>query len=223
MPPASLPRPHNRNWSLDRSQELLARAEKFIPGITLSMMKRPEHFSPGSFPNYLARGRGALVEDVDGHEYVDFICGLGANSLGHRHPELLGAIQAGLEQGLLHSLPHELEVFATEALVDVVPGAEMARFFKTGADATSAAIRLARAITEREKIVTIGYNGWHDHFMFDTPGVPRALQELTTRLPLFTPDNEGEALEHVKTNGANTAAVLLSVPYNRVLNREFLA
>lgn len=217
-----LPRPHCSPWSLGRGAELLGQAESMIPGLTLSMMKRPEHFSPGQFPNYLARGEGALVEDVDGNEYVDFICGLGANSLGHRHPELLGAIQAALEQGLLHSLPHELEVIAAEALISIVPGAEMARFFKTGAEATSAAIRLARAMTNRDRIATIGYNGWHDHFMFDTPGVPSSVAKLSTRLPLFAPENEEECLSWLERNRGETAAVILSVPYNRELDREFL-
>lgn len=222
MSSTDLPRPHEKDWPLEHSRALLERAERSIPGLTFSMMKRPDHFAPGSFPIYLSRGRGALVEDVDGNEYIDFISGLGATSLGHAHPELLEAARVALERGFVHSLPTELEVQAAEALVDLVPSAEMARFFKTGADATSAAIRLARAITGRDRIVTIGYNGWHDHFMFDTPGVPGALAELTTRLPLFTPADEPRVLETVREGKGAVAAVLLAAPYNRRLSREFL-
>src|SRR5688572_22768967 len=164
MNQADLPRPHALPWSLTRSHALLEQARTLVPGLTLSMMKRPEHFAPGEFPVYLARGRGALVEDVDGNQYVDFICGLGATSLGHQHPLLVGAARVALESGFVHSLPHPLELEATEALVRAVPHAEMARFFKTGADATSAAVRLARALSGKERIITVGYNGWHDQF-----------------------------------------------------------
>ncbi len=222
MSHASLPRPHEPTRALDRSELLLAQARELVPGITHSMMKRPEQFAPGRTPAFLARGRGAVVEDVDGNEYVDFVCGLGASSLGHGHPELRSAAAAALESGMLHSLPTELEVRAGRALVDLVPGAEMVRFFKTGADATSAAVRLARAFTGKERVVTIGYNGWHDHFMFDTPGVPAAFASLTTRLPLFQEADEATVLETVRAGKDDLAVVLLSLPYNRVVGRDFL-
>lgn len=219
---AGLPRPRSGALELTRSHELLAEARRSIPGVTQSLMKRPEMFALGSFPVYLAGGRGALVRDVDGNEYVDFICGLGANTLGHNHPAVLAAIRGNLERGLLHSLPCEVEVSATRELLELIPGAEMARFFKTGADATSAAVRLARYVTGREKIVTIGYNGWHDHFMFDTPGVPNALREHTFRMPLMAPAQEAEVLSLVEQRGAEIALVLCSLPYNRCVSREFL-
>jgi aminotransferase MxcL len=98
----------------------------------------------------------------------------------------------------------------------------MVRFFKTGADATSAAVRLARYLTGRERIITVGYNGWHDHFQYDTPGVPAALAALTQRMPLFTVPDEAALLSSIEQNGKQLAMVLLSVPYNRVLSREFL-
>jgi aminotransferase MxcL len=99
----------------------------------------------------------------------------------------------------------------------------MARFFKTGADATSAAVRLARFITKRDPIVTVGYNGWHDHFMFDTPGVPAPLKELTQRLPLFTPEDEDKLLSILEERASQLAAVVLSIPYNRCLKKAFFA
>lgn len=221
-PFTDLPKARSGSFSIARSESLLERAKAVIPGLTLSMMKRPDQFAPGSFPVYLARGRGAIVTDVDDNEYVDFISGLAANSLGHRHPALLEAARVALEDGFIHSLPHEIELSATEALLKLAPNADMARFFKTGADATSAAVRLARAITGKELIITIGYNGWHDHFMFDTPGVPSALRELTTRLPLFTPQDEAPVLEEVERGRAELAAVLISLPYNRKIEAGFL-
>lgn len=217
-----LPRPHARPWTLDRSRELEVQARTLVPTGTHSMMKRPEQFCPGRFPVFLASGDGALVEDVDGNQYIDFISGLGASALGHRHPALMEAARKALEDGFVHSLPSETELAAAEALIDLVPHAEMARFFKTGADATSAAVRLARVITGRDDILTVGYNGWHDAFMYDTPGVPAAVAQHSRRMPLFTPADEAPLLDAVRSSEGKLAAVLLSVPYNRRLEQSFV-
>lgn len=217
-----LPTLTGKKLNLDKSTALAERAKKTIAGFTQTMMKRPEQFSPGAYPVYLSDGSGALVTDVDGQQYIDFICGLAANSLGHNHPVITRAIEDNLHKGLLHSLPTTIEVEAAETLVGMIPGAEMTRFFKTGADATSAAIRLSRYSTQREEIITVGYNGWHDHFMVDTPGVPSAVVELTTRQPLFTPADEVELLEKLEKNGHKYAALILSLPYNRPTTSEFL-
>lgn len=207
---------------LERSEALLAEARRLIPGVTQSLMKRPEMFSLGSFPVYLADGQGALVRDADGNEYVDYICGLGANTLGHNHPAVVDTIREMLPSGVLHSLPHEIEIHAARELVELIPGAEMTRFFKTGADATSAAVRLARHLTGKAKVVTVGYNGWHDHFMVDTPGVPEPLRELTFRMPLMSEEHEAPLLDLVATRGHELSLVLLSLPYNRQVSGTFL-
>lgn len=207
---------------LSNSFLLRERGLQSIAGFTQSMMKKPEQFALGRFPVYLESGEGACVKDVDGNQYVDFICGLGATTLGHNHPLVNGAITDALGKGLIHSLPTEIEVTAAESLRAVIPGAERIRFFKAGADANSAAIRLARFVTGREKLITVGYNGWHDHFMYDTPGIPKAVSQLTTRLPLFSPTDEAPALAKIEEQGREVAAVILSVPYTRELSREFL-
>lgn len=208
--------------TLTRSHELLEAARGLIPGLTQSLMKRPEQFAPGAFPVYIESGDGALVRDVDGNQYIDYICGLGASTLGHNHPAVVGTIRERLERGVLHSLPTEVEISATQALVDSIPGAQMARFFKTGADATSAAVRLARHMTRKEHIAVVGYNGWHDHFMFDTPGVPAALREYTYRMPLMSERDEQPLLDLVAQRGADLALVLLSLPYKRCVSAAFL-
>ena len=208
---------------IDQSLALEAKARQSIAGFTQSMMKKPEQFCHGQFPIYLSEGQGSLVRDIDGNAYIDYICGLGANSLGHNHPALLEAFNQHLPEGLLHSLPTPLEVEATETLLSIVPNANMARFFKTGADANSAAVRLARYITKKDKIFTVGYNGWHDQYMYDTPGVPEALSEYSERLPLFTPDNEQLVLNKIDSDADKTAAIILSVPYNRELTKGFFS
>ncbi len=208
--------------TLIKSQKLEESGKKLVAGFTQTMMKKPEQFSPGHFPVYLKGGEGAIVKDVDGNEYIDFICGLAANTLGHNHPAVTQAITGNLDKGLLHSLPAPIEINAAKAIVNMVPSAEMVRFFKTGADANSAAIRLARYITKKDEILTIGYNGWHDHYMFDTPGVPKVLQELTHRMSLITDDNEQPIFDLLQQRGGKIAAVVLSLPYNRIVSPEFI-
>ncbi len=204
------------------SQQLMVEGRELVAGFTQSMMKKPEQFALGRFPVYLQSGQGAEVTDVDGNRYIDYICGLGANALGHNHPAVVNAITHNLASGIIHSLPTPVEITAARALTEVIPGAEQVRFFKTGADANSAAVRLARFITGKEKIVTVGYNGWHDHYMFDTPGVPEIIQRYTHRMPLFTPQDEQPLLELIGKESEQLAAVLLSVPYNRTLTAEFV-
>lgn len=204
------------------SQQLMIEGRELVAGFTQSMMKKPEQFALGRFPVYLQSGLGAEVTDVDGNRYIDYICGLGANALGHNHPAVVNAITQNLASGIIHSLPTPVEITAARALTEVIPGAEQVRFFKTGADANSAAVRLARFITGKEKIVTVGYNGWHDHYMFDTPGVPEIIQRYTHRMPLFTPQDEQPLLDLIGKESEQLAAVLLSVPYNRTLTAEFV-
>lgn len=205
-----------------RSQQLLAEGRELVAGFTQSMMKKPEQFALGRFPVYLQSGEGAEVTDVDGNRYIDYICGLGANALGHNHPAVVKAITDNLSKGIIHSLPTLVEITAARAVTEIIPGAEQVRFFKTGADANSAAVRLARFITGKEKIVTVGYNGWHDHYMFDTPGVPQIIQRYTSRMPLFTPQDEQPLLDLINNESEQLAAVLLSVPYNRALQSAFV-
>lgn len=212
----------NNTLNLNNSFALAEQSKKLVAGFTQSMMKKPEQFAPGHFPVYIEKANGALVTDIDGNEYIDFICGLAANTLGHNHPVVVKAITENLHKGLIHSLPTPVEVRTAETLTNMIPGAEMVRFFKTGADANSAAVRLARFITSKEHIVTVGYNGWHDQYQFDTPGVPKAIQQFTHRMPLFTPADEQPMLDLIHAQAAVLAAVVLSVPYNRTLTAEFV-
>jgi len=213
---------YNNEIQLTHSFNLEKRARQTIAGLTQSMMKKPEQFSYGQFPIYLEQGHGALVKDVDEHVFIDYICGLGANALGHNHPAINTAIVDALASGVLHSLPTSIEIETTENLLSIVPNVNMARFFKTGADANSAAIRLARYITGKDKIFTVGYNGWHDQYQYDTPGVPCALAEYTERLPLFSTQNETTVISKIRKQADSCAAILLSTPYNRQLSSEFI-
>lgn len=206
---------------LNKSLELASINDRLIAGFTQTMMKRPEQFAPGKFPIFIASGQGAVVKDADDQEYIDYICGLGANSLGHAHPKMLMAIKEALQDGILHSLPTAYEGRAASLLVDMIPSIDMVRFFKTGADANAAAIRIARTLSKKEEIITVGYNGWHDQFMFDTPGVPKVLASLTHRMPLFDPKDEQVLIDFIEKKSCSLAAILISIPYNRQLSKDF--
>ena len=191
------------------SRELLARAEKVIPVASQTFSKSRVQFPEGHAPLFLTHGEGGRVWDVDGNSYVDLICGLLPVVLGYRDPDVDGAVRAQLEKGITFSLPSPLETELAERLVEVIPCAEMVRFGKNGTDATSAAIRLARAFTGRDRVVALGYHGWQDWYIGATTrnkGVPGRVSALTHKLPF----NDLEAVKEVlETHSDEVAAVIL--------------
>ncbi len=167
---------------IDASVALLRRSEGLIPASTQTLAKGPGQYVRGVAPHYLVRGKGARVWDVDGNEYLDYQMGIGPLSLGYAMKEIDDAIKAQLADGITFSMMHPLEVEVAELIREVVPGVEMIRYSKSGADVTSAAIRLARAFTGREKVLCCGYHGWHDWYVGVTDrnrGIPQAVQDLS--------------------------------------------
>ena len=165
---------------LDKSQELESRARKFIPGSTQTISKRPAAFAPGYFPEFVDYAKGSHVWDVDGNEYIDYVMACGPVTLGYCYPAVDQAIQEQLAKGIIFTRLTSLEAQVAEILSEVVPCAELTRFFKGGVEANSAALRLARAFTNREKVVSCGYRGWHDQWaVAHTPrGIPDCLGDL---------------------------------------------
>ncbi|NUR78419.1 MAG: aminotransferase class III-fold pyridoxal phosphate-dependent enzyme [Thermoleophilia bacterium] len=167
---------------LDRSRALAERAARVIPSGTQTFSKGPTQFVRGVAPMFLDSGRGSHVWDVDGNEFIDYAMALGPIILGHAYPDVDEAVAAQVRRGVAFSLPHPLEVEVAEQLVEIVPCAEMVRFGKNGSDATSGAVRAARAYTGRELIACCGYHGWQDWYIGTTTrslGVPRGVQDLT--------------------------------------------
>jgi glutamate-1-semialdehyde 2,1-aminomutase len=165
-----------------RSEELLTRALKTIPLGTQTFSKSKTQYPFGVSPFYLNRGRGSRAWDVDGNEYLDLIMGLDAVTLGYNDPDVTAAVRAQLDDGVILSLPHPIEVQAAEKIVEMVPCAEMVRFGKNGSDATAGAIRVARAYTGRDHVAVCGYHGWQDWYIGSTSrslGVPQATRDLT--------------------------------------------
>jgi glutamate-1-semialdehyde aminotransferase/NAD(P)-dependent dehydrogenase (short-subunit alcohol dehydrogenase family) len=146
------------------------------------------------------------VWDVDGNEFIDFGMGIGPLVLGYCYPAVDDAIRRQLEHGITFSLMHPLEVEVAEQIRDLVPCAEAVRFGKTGADVTSAAVRLARASTGRAKVLCSGYHGWHDWYVAVTDrhrGVPGEVRDLTYTFEYNDLDSLDRALD------ADVACVIL--------------
>lgn len=174
--------------TLRNSHRLLQRAERVIPGASQTLSKGPSQWVQGVAPNYLERGEGAWVWDVDGNRYLDFPMGLGPVILGYGHPAVDEAIRRQLRNGITFSLPHRLEVEVAERISEIVPGAERVRFMKTGSDVCAAAVRLARIHTGRDHVISADYHGWHDWYMGQSAwpnGIPKAVRDCTRQVAAF--------------------------------------
>jgi len=108
----------------------------------------------GGAPPFIARGEGSHIFDVDGNEYIDYVGSWGPLLLGHRHPEIIHALECALTEGTSFGAPTEREVELAEAIRDAVPSIEMARLVSSGTEATMSAIRLARGFTGRDLVVS---------------------------------------------------------------------
>lgn len=167
---------------ITQSDEWYERALKVQMPVTQTLAKGPGQFSKGVAPKYIQRGKGSHVWDVDGNEYIDFNSAIGPISLGYAYAAVDEAIKKQLEDGITFSLMHPLEVEVAELSRQVIPNAEAVKISKTGADVCSAAIRVARAFTGRDKVFCCGYHGWHDWYIGITSrnaGIPEAVQNMT--------------------------------------------
>ena len=173
---------NERYPDITQSNKLYTRALTLIPSQTQTLAKGPGQYIKGVAPKYLVRGKGSHVWDADGNEFIDYNMGIGPLSLGYCYPAVDEAIKEQLQNGITFSMTHPLEVEVAEYIHALVPSAEMVRFSKTGADVTSAAVRLARAFTGRNKVLCCGYHGWHDWYISVTDrdkGIPREIANLT--------------------------------------------
>jgi len=198
----------------EKSQKMLERACKVIPLGSQTFSKSHIQY-PADAPMFLEWGDGAQVWDIDGNRYIDLVSGLLPVVLGYRDPDVDAALSQQLRKGLSFSLATKLETELAERLVDLIPCAEMVRFGKNGTDATSAAIRLARAFTGRDKVAVCGYHGWQDWYIGATTrnkGVPGAVSELTEMFPY----NDIDALDALLSSRRDEFAAVIMEPMSVV-------
>ena len=211
-----------REHGVERSMEVYERARKLIPGVTQLISRRPARAALGVSPIYASHAKGCRIWDIDGNEYVDWYSGIGPIILGYADEVVDGAVKAQIDRGSIFSIVEENAVVLAEELVRLIPSAEMVRFCKGGGEACTMAVRIARGVTGRDKVLFCGYHGWHDWYLaanigaerldehlfngIDPIGIPRALEG--TSVPFKYGDLE--ALEDLlKENDGEVACIIM--------------
>jgi len=201
----------------DRSKELFASAVDLIPGGVNSPVRAFR--GVGGTPLFIKSASGATVTDVDDRIYIDYVGSWGPMILGHADGEIVTALQQAAARGTSYGAPNELEVLLAQEIVDAVPTIEMVRMVSSGTEATMSAIRLARGVTGREKLVKFEgcYHGHGDSLLVkagsgvatlglpDSPGVPASVAANTLTLPY----NDPNSLREVFGKHEDIAAVII--------------
>jgi len=216
------PKPLLRQIPLICSERLVHRAYKIIPSCTKILGKGYAQPSPTDSPVCFDRGKNGVIYDVDGNKFIDYSLEMGAVTLGYCYPEVDEAVIAQIHNGVSDSFSHSFEIELAERLCKIIPCAEMVRFGGDTSDATSGAVRIARSVTGREKIVCCDYHGRHDCFM----GVSLPNREDTRskqKLELQCPYNDIKSLEKIFEEHYNKIAAIVMEPVRTIMpDNEYL-
>jgi len=151
---------------MGKGQKLYEKGKKLIPGGTMLLSKRPEMFLPNKWPSYFSKAKGCEVWDLDKKRYFDMtIMGIGTNSLGYGNYEIDNAVRKTISKGNMSTLNCPEEVELAERLIEINPWAGMVRFARSGGEANSIAVRIARAASGKDGVAVCGYHGWHDWYL----------------------------------------------------------
>ena len=189
--------------------KLFKRAQHCIPGGVNSPVRAFN--GVGGEPVFFERGAGALLFDVDGKEYIDYVGSWGPMITGHSNPDILHAVQVQMQKGLSFGTPTEIEIDTAEAVKSIIPSIDLIRMVSSGTEATMSAIRLARGYTGRDKIVKFEgcYHGHADSLLVKagsgaltmgeptSAGVPKALAEHTITLTYNDIDSVNAAFANI--------------------------
>ena len=199
------------------SESLFSRALELMPGGVNSPVRAFR--GVGGTPRFIRSAKGPTITDVDGRTYIDYVGSWGPMILGHADDEIVHALEEAAQNGTSFGAPNELEVLLAEEIIDAVPSIEMVRMVSSGTEATMSAIRLARGVTGRSKLIKFEgcYHGHGDSLLVkagsgvatlglpDSPGVPRTLAEQTITVPF----NDVEKLREAFSAHADIAAVII--------------
>lgn len=182
-------------------------AKSLIPG-AVAGIRRPYNFVEGEYPIYFDSGKGGHVTDIDGNDYIDYLCAYGPMIIGNREEEIDNAVIAQIQnKGFCFSLTQKYQNMLAEKLKEIIPCSEMSFFVLTGSDATTLATRIARSHTGKKAIMRCGYHGWHDWCVEGKGGVLDKTYEDTHEFEY----NNLESLENLlKANADDTAAVIIT-------------
>lgn len=190
-----------------KSREMFEEALDLVPGGVLGARK-PTDFIDGEYPIFLETGKGCRLTDVDGNEFIDFLCGYGPIIMGYREPEIDDAVYEQIrDKGFCFTLTQKFQNQLAKKLRELVPCSELSIFLKTGSDATSASIRIARAYTGKLKVMRCGYHGWHDWCVEMKGGIPKKLFEDVFE---FRYNNLAQLEELMAVHGEDTAAIIMT-------------
>lgn len=206
----------------NKSTKLFLRAQKRIPGGVNSPVRA--FMAVGGVPPFIKKAEGAYIFDVDGNQFIDFVGSWGPMILGHGHPDVIQAVQKSVNHGVSFGAPTEKEVILAEMIIDRVPGCEMVRLVNSGTEATMSAVRLARGITGKDKIIKFSgcYHGHSDSFLIEagsgaltlgqpnSPGVTRGIAQDT----LLAEFNDIQTVSDLCNDYTSEIAAVIIEPVN---------
>ncbi len=222
---------------MGKGQDLYKKAKTMIPGGTQLLSKRPEMFLPDQWPSYYEKAEGCEVTDLDGKRYIDAsFMGIGSCVLGYADRDVNAAVKNAIDKGSMNTLNAPEEVELAELLIKTHPWAEMARYTRSGGEAMSVAVRIARAKTHKDVVLFCGYHGWHDWYLaanigennaldghllpgLSPTGTPRALKG--SAYP-FSYNNRDEFLELCKQHKGNIGIIVMESIRNDEPQKEFV-
>ena len=201
----------NQGASIGKGQKLWQRAKRSIPGGNMLLSKRPDMFLPEQWPTYFSKAKGCKVWDLDEKEYIDMsIMGIGTNLLGYGHDEVDESVLKTIQLGNMSTLNCPEEVYLAEKLIAMHPWSGGVRFARSGGEANSIAVRIARASSGKDNIAICGYHGWHDWYLSANLNDNKNL--------------DGHLLSGLKTSGvpSNLKGTVFPFKYNRIDELEKL-